>query len=79
MTYNQTLNKLIILFESITSEKQIPMAEKYSKMLVCRVETKKVDECCFDFEGRRTRKMLLNLVDKFIKQVEYSLAYKRTE
>lgn len=36
LTYNRTMNKLLMLFHSIESRKQIPMAEAYAKLLVKR-------------------------------------------
>ena len=37
ITYNQTINKLILLFGTITDRRQITMAEKYANRLVTRV------------------------------------------
>jgi hypothetical protein len=36
LTYNRTMNKLIVLFHSIKTRKQIPMAENYANLLVKR-------------------------------------------
>jgi hypothetical protein len=63
MTYNRTLNKLVILFGSITDKRQVPMAVAYAKLLVKNLDLTTRGTCC-DYEGWYVRDELLQLIKR---------------
>jgi hypothetical protein len=63
-SYNRTMNKLLVLFHSIESRKQIPMAEKYANMLIKRTVEKHIpkDKTLGGYWEKETMQKLLSKV-----------------
>ena len=69
MTYNQTVNKLLILFRSITDARQVTMAKRYAYRLIARVEVGETCTECFDFSGWHKRDELIKQVDMWAEKL----------